>query len=108
MFLNLLFVSLNGNLQWKRLYNGATTTSISIDISKYSEIRMRLKLSGNPYTAYQSVGAEKSDMWVTFAVHSINIASMQFSINNGILSCTQLGFVGNWTQNTFALEVDGR
>lgn len=69
---------------------------------------MRLKISDNPYTAYQTMGNEKSDVWITFAVYGANIASMQFDIDNGVLSCIQLGFTGNWNQSTFMLEVDGR
>lgn len=46
---------------------------------------MRLKISDNPYTAYQTMGNEKSDVWITFAVYGANIASMQFDIDNGVL-----------------------
>ena len=67
---------------------------------------MRLLLSGTPYSPYISIGTEQTDgIWVLFCHVGNNIASVQFSIKDNVLSYVSHNFVGSWTINTFTLEV---
>ena len=96
---------LNSSLQWKTIYNGAIA-SVNVNVENKEELRLRLLLSGKPYSPYISIGTEQSDgIWVLFCYAGSNIASVQFIIKDNVLSYLSHNFVGNWTINTFTLEV---
>ena len=96
---------LNSSLQWKTIYNGAIA-SVNVNVENKEELRLRILLSGKPYSPYISIGTEQSDgIWVLFCYAGSNIASVQFIIKDNVLSYLSHNFVGNWTINTFTLEV---
>ena len=98
-------VLLNNSIQWKPIYNGAIA-SVNVNVENKEELRLRLLLSGKPYSPYISIGTEQSDgIWVLFCYAGSNIASVQFSITNNVLAYVSHNFVGNWTISTFTLEV---
>ena len=95
----------NNSIQWKSIYNGAIA-SVNVNVENKEELRLRLLLSGKPYSPYISIGTEQSDgIWVLFCYAGSNTASVQFSITNNVLAYVSHNFVGNWTINTFTLEV---
>lgn len=101
----LVVKELNNSLKWKSIYNGAIA-SVNVNVENKEELRLRLLLSGEPYSPYISIGTDQTDgIWVLFCHVGNNIASVQFSIKDNVLSYVSHNFVGSWTINTFTLEV---
>ena len=96
---------LSSSLTWEKIYSDLIT-SINVNVQNKTELRLRLLLSGAPYSPYISIGTEQTEgIWVLFCHAGNNIASVQFSIKDNVLSYNSHNFVGSWTINTFTLEV---
>ena len=101
----LLNSSVNNSIQWKSIYNG-DIVSVNVNVENKEELRLRLLLSDKQYSPYITISTEQTDgIWVLFCQVGSNIASVQFSITNNVLTYLSHNFVGNWTINTFTLEV---
>ena len=96
---------LNSSLKWKSIYNGAIA-SVNVNVENKEELKLRLLLSDKQYSPYMTISTEQTDgIWVLFCHVGNNIASVQFSIKDNVLSYASHNFVGSWTINTFTLEV---